>query len=123
MPQQQVEGRTMSFQEETGGALDGKEGFFLKLGATPGTVALAGAAEEIFVMDQKLQRGSDPTNATVTVSTLNAGGSFHVVCGGAVAYAATVTSDAAGAAVAGVGKLISISPDAVAGEFIEVVVA
>ena len=88
-----------TFKEETVGALDGKEGYFLMLGTAENTVKLATSGDvAIGVMQSKLQNGTIGDGA-VNVRMLGKGGTVKVKAGGVIAKGARVVWGTGGKAI------------------------
>jgi hypothetical protein len=87
-----------TFPEEVAGALDGKEGYILELGATGGVQLYTNSLKPIGIMHGKIQGGND-----INVRLLGKGGTVKVIQGGAIAVNNRVMPANGGKAVIGAG--------------------
>lgn len=125
MKQSYTDGPYRTFSEEVAGALDGKEGYVLELGATGGVQLYTNSAKPIGVMVGKLQ-GSGVTD--INVRLLGKGGTVKVVQGGAIAVNSRVKPANGGKVVVSAGggeRCIGLKIQPVAnaadGEFCEII--
>lgn len=124
MKQSYVDGPYRTFTEEVAGALDGKEGYTLELGATGGVQLYTNSGKPLGVMHGKLAPGSTQVN----VRLFGKGGTVKVIQGGAIAVGSRVmpanggkTVLGAGAAQRNTGLKISPAANGADGEFCEIV--
>jgi hypothetical protein len=99
------EGRIQSFQEETLGDLDGKEGYLVEPGTAEGTVKLlVTPGNEIGVIQEK----PDARSTEVSVALLGSGGVNRYVAGGVIAKGGRFKGAAGGKVVAAASNERSI---------------